>query len=474
MSFFQRIQAAVKSFGIAFAGVAGRERPLTRFGTVGSNVPWERLAGEFWDCAASYACYRAIALNYTQARPCLQRRMDGGWESIDRHPVVELLEKPYLPYMDGSTLAWAYLGSLLACGNAYIGIESNASGLPVRLRWLPHDLITPHREPGSDQLIDYYVYRPDGTTQVRIAVEDMIHLRIGVDLNDARYGVSGWRSLVRQQYTLHQALNFNANVLRNAGVPFALACPSSDQVTMDVQGFVEMAKSKLSGDKVGEWMACDIPVTLTFPDVTPENMALDTMQDRPESDISAVFGVPPQVAGLHVGRLSRTYANVREARESFWEETIIPLLNLVYSQMGMRLLPRYGLDLDTYRIAPDISTIRPLQPDRDALHARVREDYRAGLISLAEALIETGRVPQPGDENIYSGGVRGMPAQSGGGRPRDDGRTPSRDAESSGMEEPVPGTRVAATRISVKQVRDLYGYGRNGDSDILREHGAGE
>lgn len=456
MNLWNRFRTALKSFGIAFSGVAGRERALTRFGTAGSTVPWDRLAGEFWDCAASYACYRAIALNYTQARPCLQKRIDGGWETLEDHPVVHLLDKPYLPYMDGSTLAWAYLGSLLACGNAYIGIESNAAGLPVRLQWLPHDRVSAEREPGSNNLIDYYAYRPDGTTVVRIPVEEIIHLRIGVNLQDARYGVSGWNALVRQQYTLHQALNFNANVLRNAGVPFALACPSSDQVTMDVQGFVEMAKAKLSGDKVGEWMACDIPVSLTFPDVTPENMALDTMQDRPESDISAVFGVPPQVAGLHVGRLSRTYANVREARESFWEETIIPLLNLVYAQMGMRLLPRYGLSLDKYRIAPDISQIRPLQPDRDALHARVREDYRAGLISLAEALLETGRTPLPGDENVYAGGARGMAQQSAGGRPRNDGMTPSRDARDV-EEETIPGTRVPATRISVKQWEEFYG-----------------
>lgn len=416
MNLFERTKArtaqGLKALGIFFTGTTGRETTVRQgvtdaFGLAGTRINWSAITGRLQENAAAYSCYRTIALNYMQAPPRLQQRDGDTWEVVDADPVTQLLRAPYPPFMDGAALAWAYLGSLLETGNAYIGIEVNEAGLPARLKWLPPDSVTAERNPDSLNLLDYYRYAPAGKNVQRIEIEDIIHLRFGVNPNDPRYGLSGYAALTQQQYTLQQATNYNANILRNGGVPFAFACPKDASSTFSPQEFVDKAKGKVSGDKVGEWLAWNEPITLTFPNVTPESMSLDTMQDRPESDIAAVLGTPAQVAGLHVGRLSKTYANVKEARESFWEETIIPLLLLVYSQIGAALLPRFGYDTDNYRLYPDITDIRPLQPDKDALHKRIWGDYDRGIISLAVALTELGYATETGDENIYAHGERG-------------------------------------------------------------------
>jgi HK97 family phage portal protein len=408
MNLYERTKAAatasVKALEIFFTGSSGREINLRDgYGaSAGTRINWSSLTADFWQNAAAYSCYRTIALNYTQAPVQLQQQNgEGEWETVSDDPVTALLNKPYAPFWDGSALAWAYLGSLLASGNGYLGIEEGGSGLPERLKWLPHQSVTAERNSGSMELIDWYKYTPEGKSPQRVEIEDIIHLRFGVNLSDPRYGLSGYAALKQQQYTLQQATNYNANILRNGGVPFALAAPKNPSTTFDPADFVDKAKTKVSGDKVGEWIAWNEPIDLTFPNATPENMALDIMQDRPEADIAAVFGVPPQVAGLHVGRLSKTYANVKEARESFWEETIIPLLLMVYCQIAAALLPRFGYDTTQYRLYPDLSNIRPLQEDKDKASARVREDYKVGLIDKATALRETGRKPLPEDEGVY-------------------------------------------------------------------------
>lgn len=402
---------AWKALTISFTGVSGREiavRGGNGYGYTGTDINWDTITGEFWQNASAWACYRTIALNYTQAPPLLQKRVGDQWETVPDNLITNLLQMPYAPFINGSSFAWAYLGSLLGNGNAYLGIEENMSGQIARLKWLPHTAVEAMRDPGSKNLIDWYKYTPSGESPLKMRTDDLIHLRYGINLADPRYGLSGYAALKQQQYTLQQAVNYNANILRNNGTPFALATPKEQSSTFDPQSFLDLAKPKVSGDKVGQWMSWNEPIDLTFPNVTPETMALDTMQDRPESDISAVFGVPPQVAGLHVGRLSKTYANVKEARESFWEETVIPLLLLVYGQIGERLLPRFGYDTKEYRLYPDITEIRPLQPDKDALHTRTREDFKSGMISLATALTETGRKPEAGDEAIYFTGERGQ------------------------------------------------------------------
>jgi HK97 family phage portal protein len=411
MNLFERTKAAIKNLQISFTGTTGREINLRDgFGaSAGTRINWSAITADFTQNAAAYACYRTIALNYTQAPIQLQQKnAEGEWEKVSDDPVTALINKPYAPFWDGGALAWAYLGSLLASGNGYLGIEEGAGGLPERLKWLPHGSVTAERNSGSMELIDFYRYTPEGRSPQRVEIADIIHLRYGVNLSDPRYGLSGYAALKQQQYTLQQATNYNANILRNGGVPFAFAAPKNPSTTFSPSEFVDKAKTKVSGDKVGEWLAWNEPIDLTFPNATPENMALDIMQDRPESDIAAVFGVPPQVAGLHVGRLSKTYANVKEARESFWEETVIPLLLMVTCQMAAVLLPRFGYDTKQYRLYPDITQIRPLQPDKDATEKRSRETYQIGAISLATFLTETGRKPEPGDETIYYTGSRGQ------------------------------------------------------------------
>jgi hypothetical protein len=205
----------------------------------------------------------------------------------------------------------------------------------------------------------------------------------------------------RQQYALNQGANYTANLLRNFGTAGTLITPTEANTTFDPQEIVDRWNAKTQGDRAGSVMAIDIPVAVHYPKATPQDLALETILDRAEADICAVLGVPAQVTGLHSGRLSKTYANLREAREVAWEETILPLLNLIAGGVGQHLLPEFATDWERQRLTFDVSDVRPLQPDSDALHVRAREDWRANLIDRATWKRMVGMKPEPEDAGVY-------------------------------------------------------------------------
>jgi HK97 family phage portal protein len=324
---------------------------------------------------------------------------EGEEQPIPDHPLIYRLKRPN-PYYDGSVLKWAIFLSLLDDGNAYIGIESNGANEPQELYWLPHDQVRIKRRPRSTNLMDYYEYTVNGKAQ-EYARDEIVHLRLGIDPDDPRYGMSGYKALKRQQYTLDQAVNYNANILRNFGTVGAVISPKNKEDSLDVQMAVDNHRAKTTGDKVGEILAFEVPVDLQFPKVTPENMALEAMQDRPESDICAVMGVPPQLVNAHVGREMKTYANVKEAKQSFWEETETPYLNMIACQMAWQLLPLYGRDPDKEILSFDTSKVAALQEDRNELHTRAREDWKANLIDRATWKRLVGMKAMPEDEGLF-------------------------------------------------------------------------
>jgi phage portal protein BeeE len=63
-----------------------------------------------------------------------------------------------------------------------------------------------------------------------------------------------------------------------------------------------------------------------------------------------------------------TYANQKEARLALWEQTILPLLDLVLDGLNHWLLPRFGTDL---RLRVDEDGISALHPRREMLWARI-------------------------------------------------------------------------------------------------------
>lgn len=408
MNLRERISAAYKGFvqgDWVSSGLPGNRGSSLRTGASmwipGTRINWDRVTGDILSCPASRACINWKARNRPQA-PIIVEKVDraGEWSRDTAHPLEKRLRWPN-PVYDGDTLLNMASFSLDSDGNAYILIEYTNGGEVAELWWWPHNQVQIPPGENDDEISSYLLSDRRGFRK-EVSANQIIHLKWGLNPDDWRFGLSPVGAFKRDQYSLQQSSNYRANILRNFGTVGVILSPKTDNNTFIPAQVKEAWRDKTTGDNVGDAFAIDVPIDAEFPGVTPQTMAIETMDDRPEANICALFGLTPNVVGLHAGRLNKTQANALEDRERAWEECVMPENYMLSRQLTHRLLPLYAGSgspeareayTAQYRIGFDYSEVRPLQPDLDKKHGRLREDWKANLLTYGEWCMEVGRKP---------------------------------------------------------------------------------
>ena len=107
------------------------------------------------------------------------------------------------------------------------------------------------------------------------------------------------------------------------------------------------------------------------------------------------FGVPSQLVGVPD---AQTYANVAEARLALYEETIIPFLRKVESDINEWLAPLFG---DNLEFSYDVGVIPALSERRRRIYENVTQAVTAGIMTRNEAREMLGYSPVDGGDDIY-------------------------------------------------------------------------
>jgi hypothetical protein len=156
----------------------------------------------------------------------------------------------------------------------------------------------------------------------RIAPEDVIHFRFGVDPDNIRLGLSPLASVLREVFTDDEGANFTSTLLRNMGVPGLLVAPSSDDAQPsdeDVKATKSYLSAMFTGDRRGEPLVMSAPTKIEQFGFSPEQLNLRELRRIPEERVSACLGVPAIVAGLGAGLDRSTYCLPADAR--VWTST---------------------------------------------------------------------------------------------------------------------------------------------------------
>jgi len=379
---------------------AGFPRSNMRLWLSGTHVDYARIAGPLWANSAFAACMLWFARNFLQAPPVVKRREGKSEIIVEDHPLPKLLARPN-PYYGWDVLASGIALSWWSDGNDYLFVDRDRLGRPTALWYCPHWLLEPRRRKGSKLYKTHYEYMGKPGSRDEIPLERVVQLQNGIDPSSPLKGFNPGGPILREVATDIMATNFSAATMKNRGFVGAVASPKDPNFRFDTEEFVEKWRAKTTGDNAGDILALDVPIDMQFPDLTPDKMALDKIRQYPEARIASIFGLPAQVVGFIVSEMSKTYANYSESREAAWEESLLPNGGMILRQLGAALMP----DMDGYDerdwLGMDISNIRPLQPDKDLLHKRVREDYKAGMIDRYTALTETGREPTSEDIGVY-------------------------------------------------------------------------
>ncbi len=129
--------------------------------------------------------------------------------------------------------------------------------------------------------------------------------------------------------------------------------------------------------------------------LSPKDMDFLNLKHMSATDIAMCFGVPSQLVGVPD---AQTYANVAEARLALYEETIIPHLRKLSSDLNEWLVPMFD---ERLKLEFDIDAIPALSERRRKIYENVTSAVREGIMTRNEAREIIGLQPVDGADDLY-------------------------------------------------------------------------
>jgi len=366
-----------------------------------TDFDYAHEVGEGRGSSVLAAPFNWIARNFPQAPAIVQEKTDEQWVEVPDHGMTNLLREPN-PFYSGRTLSMALILDLL-WGNAYMLKIRNAAGDVIQLWWAPRWMVRPMWPSGStDVFIDHYEYSPGGgaATQ-RIAPEDIVHVRFGLDPLNTRLGFSQLAAVMRDVFTDDEAANFSASVLKNMGIIGVVISPkeggtADPEALREVKDYIQ---GQFTGDKRAEALALGSPTDVKLLQYQMQGFDVSPIRDISEERVCAALGIPAAVIGFGTGlQQTKVGATMREMRRMAWTDGLIPMQEIMADELERSLLPEFN-GANT-RVRFDLSSVPALWEEANEKHDRVRKDTLAGIIKVTKAQ-ELLNYPVDDDRDVY-------------------------------------------------------------------------
>ncbi len=288
-----------------------------------------------------YRCVREIAEAVSSVPwEVYEVRADGTERLLLGHPLEKLLKVPNR-IMDGTQLFEAWTVYLLLSGTSFFEIvrrgENNDQGEPLELFPLRPDLMK--IVPDTDHFIREYILEVRGE-KISYRPDELVHWKFIDPLNEYR-GMPPIQAGARIIDTENNAISWNKVMLQNAAQPSgALIVPEGKRLSpMQKLDLKEQIEYKFSRANAHRPMLLESGMKWEQMSVSQRDMEFSKQRLMNAQEICALFGVPPEVVGA--GDRPK-FDNYKIARLSFWEETVLNLLEKIRSGLNMRVSILYG------------------------------------------------------------------------------------------------------------------------------------
>ena len=389
-----------------FRRLEKKEAPLVMYQSgnqvLEKNYDYRKIAKEgYQENAIVFRCVNEIAQGASAVELCVYQ----GDMKLDSHPLISLLQRPN-PQFAGNEYFQALYSFLLLSGNSY-AVYSLVNSQPRELH-----LLRPDRMkiiPGKTQIPSAFEYVIDGRVVNRYDVDsetgmsDVKHFKMWNPLDDY-YGLSPIQAASFDIDQHNMAAKHNLSLLMNGARPSgAVIFKPKDESGMSLQ-LSDSQRQQLMSDlnmrfsgsqNAGRPMLLEGDFDWKEMGLSPKDMDFLELKNMSARDIALCFGVPSQLVGVPD---SQTYNNVSEARLALYEDTIIPLIRRVESDMNEWLAPRFGDDIS---IRYDIDSIPAMAERRKKTYENVVTAVREGIISRNEARERLGYEPINGGDDVY-------------------------------------------------------------------------
>ena len=347
----------------------------------------------------TYRCINLIAVNASATKI----KVFSGDNLLENHELISLLQRPN-PLQSGVEYFHSMISYLLISGNSYM-LRDKEVGIPKELYLLRPDRIEIKSQ--NSMIPSAYCYKVDNKLINEYAVDKLTgasqikHVKLWNPLDDY-YGLS---PIVAGAYNIDQhnlAGLHNVGLLKNGCTPSAMLkfqpkdeTGMSATLTDDQRAMIlEDLEFRFRGsNNSGRPMLLEGDFDYVQMGLNPKDMDFLELMNMSAREIALCFGVPAQLVGI----ADQTYANVAEARLSLYEETIIPLLDRIQSDLNEWLSPLYDGDIS---IQYDIDSIPAMAEKRKQIFANVSLGVQQGILTRNEARERLGLEPIDGADSL--------------------------------------------------------------------------
>jgi HK97 family phage portal protein len=268
----------------------------------------------------------------------------GETELVD-HPLAKLLNRPN-PLQSHGDYMRAKVGFLLLAGNGYeerVMVRKEVRELyqlrPDRMKIIPSNSGVPSA----------YVYTVNQQS-VRFDVDprtlesDVRQLRMWNPI-DGWYGMSPIEAGAYAIDQNNESMSWMQSLLKNSARPSG-ALTVKDGGTLADDNFnrlkAQIEEQYSGSSNAGRPMLLEGGLEWQQMGLSPTDMGILETKFSSARDIALAFGVPPQLLGIPG---DNTYANYAEARLAFWEDTALPLLEMILSDWNGWLAAPFGVEI---------------------------------------------------------------------------------------------------------------------------------
>ena len=364
---------------------------------------YQELAKEgYLKNAIVYRCVNEISKGASSV-PLLLKNGD---EIVEQHPLIDLLNRPN-PLQSYSEFFNSLFGYVLLGGNAYILKVGSEMGTPQELHQLRPDRMV--IKGSGNPIPDRYEYVVNGRVQKTYMVDqvngysEVKHVKLWNPLDDY-YGLSPMSAAAVEVDQFNMSSKHNVNLLQNGARPSGAVIFKPQDDAGFAANLSESQRQQLLTDlnnrfsgagNAGRPMLLEGDFDWKEMGLTPKDMDFHRLKNMAATDIALCFGVPSQLVGVPD---AQTYANVSEARLALYEETIIPHLRKIESDLNEWLVPLYD---DRLTLEFDIDSIPALSERKRKTYENVTSAVREGIMTRNEAREQIGLSPVDGADGLY-------------------------------------------------------------------------
>lgn len=336
---------------------------------------------------------------------------------IETHPFLELWNKPN-PMQSTHDFVENLIAFYVLDGNSYVEANRGASKISIPLEiWN----VRPDKMkvvPGPGGYPGSYVFEANGNKREWIVdvvnmKSDILHWKTFHPTNDW-YGMS---PLQAAMLSLDQNLagqRWNLALLQNSATPSGVlqmkvtdANPRGELTDEQYKRMREDFETNFQGIRnSGKPMMLEGGLTWTQMSFSPKDVDYSKGKEISATDIALCFGIPPELLGLG----QKTFNNYREARLSFYEETVLPTMDAAMGAINRWLAPAFGENLCLEYDKDDIEILQWKREQRYTSLANVN------FLNQNEKRVQLGFQPQQGwDVFVIGNQVGALPTDFAGG-----------------------------------------------------------